>query len=256
MASPAEENSSNWVFDYASLENLPPLDPPCFHWPPHPINVFTPHPSLSVELDDSFANPDCMKEHGSRKRLRSGSCGASDSKAYKEKIRRDRLNDRQDLFLFLLSECLSLSCLPLLFQELCSILEPGRPPKMDKAVILSDAVRMVIQLREEAQKLKESYDNLQAKVIELKTEKTELRDEKLKLKAEKEKIEQRVKALSTPPGFLAHPPPIHAPFAAPSQVVGSKLVPFVGYPGIPMWQLMPPTAVDTSEDHALRPPVA
>lgn len=49
-----------------------------------------------------------------------------------------------------------------------SILEPGRPPKMDKAVILSDAVRMVIHIREEAQNLKESYESLQEKVNELK----------------------------------------------------------------------------------------
>lgn len=39
---------------------------------------------------------------------------------------------------------------------------------MDKAVILSDAVRMVIHMREEAQNLKESYESLQEKVNELK----------------------------------------------------------------------------------------
>lgn len=39
---------------------------------------------------------------------------------------------------------------------------------MDKSVILGDAVRMVVQLRDEAQKLKESNNNLQEKVIELK----------------------------------------------------------------------------------------
>ncbi|KAK6133338.1 hypothetical protein DH2020_032909 [Rehmannia glutinosa] len=142
------------------------------------------------------------------------------------------------------------------FQELSSLLEPGRPPKMDKSVILSDAVRMVIQLREEAQKLKESYDNLQGKVNELKTEKNELRDEKLVLKAEKDKLEQQVKDLSTRPGMLHHLPPIPSHFAAPPQVVGSKIVPVFGFSGIPMWQLMPRTAVDTSEDHTLRPPVA
>ncbi|MCD7467334.1 hypothetical protein HAX54_004726 [Datura stramonium] len=59
------------------------------------------------------------------------------------------------------------------FQELSSILEPGKQPKMDKSVILGDAVRMVVQLRDEAQKLKESYDNLQEKVNELKAEKNE-----------------------------------------------------------------------------------
>ena len=37
------------------------------------------------------------------------------------------------------------------FVELGAILEPGRPPKTDKAAILIDAVRMVSQLRGEAQ---------------------------------------------------------------------------------------------------------
>lgn len=39
---------------------------------------------------------------------------------------------------------------------------------MDKAVILSDAVRMVNQLRDEAKKLKESHEVLQDKINELK----------------------------------------------------------------------------------------
>lgn len=49
-----------------------------------------------------------------------------------------------------------------------SILEPGRPPKTDKSAILNDAVRMVTQLRTEAQKLKESNGELQEKIKELK----------------------------------------------------------------------------------------
>lgn len=52
--------------------------------------------------------------------------------------------------------------------ELASILDPGRPPKMDKTVLLVDAVRMVTQLRDEAQKLKESNENLLGKISELK----------------------------------------------------------------------------------------
>ncbi|CAA2990184.1 transcription factor ILR3-like [Olea europaea subsp. europaea] len=244
MESLLEENgkSSNWLFDYTLLDDipvpcgdLPPLEPNTFHWT-QPHNAFVPPTSLSAEFDDSFGNSDGVRELGSRKRMRSGTCGASDSKSHKEKIRRDKLNDR--------------------FQELSSILEPGRPPKMDKAVILSDAVRMVIHMREEAQNLKESYESLQEKVNELKAEKNELRGEKLKLKTEKEKLGLQVKALSTlPPGYLHHPHPIPAPFAASPPVVGHKLMPFVGYPGIPMWQFMPPTAVDSSEGDAL-PPVA
>uniref|UniRef100_A0A3Q7F6T4 BHLH domain-containing protein n=1 Tax=Solanum lycopersicum TaxID=4081 RepID=A0A3Q7F6T4_SOLLC len=142
------------------------------------------------------------------------------------------------------------------FQELSSILEPGKQPKMDKSVILGDAVRMVVQLRDEAQKLKESNNNLQEKVIELKAEKNELRDEKQKLKAEKDKLEQHLKAMNTQPGFLPHPPAMPSPFSAPHQVFASKMMPYIGYPGIPMWQFVPPAAVDTSEDHSLRPPVA
>ena len=49
-----------------------------------------------------------------------------------------------------------------------SVLDPGRPAKTDKAVILSDAVRVLSQLREEAQKLGESNENLQKKINELK----------------------------------------------------------------------------------------
>lgn len=54
------------------------------------------------------------------------------------------------------------------FLELGSILDPGRPAKMDKAVILSDAVRMISQLRDDAQKLRESNKHLLEKINELK----------------------------------------------------------------------------------------
>ena len=54
------------------------------------------------------------------------------------------------------------------FLELASILDPGRSPKMDKAVLLADAVRMVSQLRDEVQKMKESNKRLVEKINELK----------------------------------------------------------------------------------------
>ncbi|KAF9683482.1 hypothetical protein SADUNF_Sadunf04G0018100 [Salix dunnii] len=142
------------------------------------------------------------------------------------------------------------------FMELGALLDPGRPPNVDKSAILVDAARMVTQLREESQKLKESNESLQEKIDELKAEKNELRDEKQRLKMEKENLEWQLKALSPPPTYLPHPPAIPAPFSAPGQVVGGKLMPFVGYPGISMWQFMPPAVVDTSQDHVLRPPVA
>ncbi|KAF9672204.1 hypothetical protein SADUNF_Sadunf11G0016400 [Salix dunnii] len=189
-----------------------------------------------VEFNNSYENSDDPKESRSRKRVRPRSSNATGSKACREKIRRDRLNDR--------------------FMELGALLDPGRPPKVDKSAILVDAARMVTQLRDESQKLKESNVSLQEKIDELKEEKNELRDEKQRLKTEKENLERQVKALSTPPTFLPHPSAIPAPFSAPGQVIGGKLMPFVGYPGISMWQFMPPAVVDTSQDHVLRPPVA
>lgn len=76
------------------------------------------------------------------------------------------------------------------------------------------------------------------------------------LKAEKEKLEQQLKSLNAQPSFMPPPAAIPAAFAAQGQAHGNKLVPFISYPGVAMWQFMPPAAVDTSQDHVLRPPVA
>ena len=54
------------------------------------------------------------------------------------------------------------------FVELSSVLEPGRPPKSDKAMILSDAARVLVQLRSEAQQLKETNEKLQETIKDLK----------------------------------------------------------------------------------------
>lgn len=98
----------------------------------------------------------------------------------------------------------------------------------------------------------------------MQAEKNELRDEKQRLKADKEKLEQQVEAMSPPTIFLPHHSAMsaalaaqsQAALAAQSQAAGNKLMPFMGYPGVSMWQLMSPAAVDTSQDHVLRPPVA
>ncbi|KAJ9136287.1 hypothetical protein P3X46_033379 [Hevea brasiliensis] len=238
MGSP--NDNANWVFDYGLIEDitvpggdLPSLDPPGALWS---SPSFTNNASLRMDFDGSYANSDGLKDSGSRKRVRPRSCNGLGSKACREKMRRDRLNDR--------------------FMELGALLDPGRPPKMDKSVILADALKMLNQLKDEAQKLKDSNESLQDKINELKVEKSELRYEKQRLKTEKENLEQQVKTLSAGAGFLPHPPAIPVPFPSPSQVVGGKLVPFVGYPGVPMWRLMPPATVDTSQDSVLRSPAA
>jgi len=237
MVSP---ENTNWLYDYGVIDDIPVPEgnfsaPNAvgFSWSVQGVNGSS---NVSVEIDGSLGDSDGAKDCGSKKRGRSEVCCASSSKASREKLRRDRLNDK--------------------FVELGSILEPGRPPKTDKAAVLLDAVRMVTQLRGEAQKLKDSNSSLQEKIKELKAEKNELRDEKQRLKAEKEKLEQQLKAMNAQPGFLPTAPSIPAAFAAQGQAPGNKLVPFIGYPGVAMWQFMPPAAVDTSQDHVLRPPVA
>ena len=94
----------------------------------------------------------------------------------------------------------------------------------------------------------------------LQAEKNELRDEKQRLKAEKESLEQQIKFLNSRPSLVPHPPVIPASaFAAPQgpAAAGHKLMmPVIGYPGFPMWQFMPPSDVDTSNDPKSCPPVA
>ncbi|KAF5481117.1 hypothetical protein F2P56_001797 [Juglans regia] len=232
--------SSNWLFDYEIMGDISvtggPLRAPAsgsFSWGPQPFNCSS---NSSMIVECSFGDSDNLKDVVSRKRLRPETNGATGSKACREKLRRDCLNER--------------------FLELGSIVEPGRPAKTDKTAILIDAIRMMTQLRSEAQKLKKSNEDLQLKIKELKSEKNELRDEKQRLKADKEKLEQQVSAMSGQSGFLPHSSSMVAAFAAEGQASRNKLIPFIGYPSIAMWQFMPPALVDTSQDHVLRPPVA
>ncbi|KAH0926315.1 hypothetical protein HID58_018571 [Brassica napus] len=220
--------NTNWLSDYPLL-----IDGVfSHHSPTFPWQIDGSATTVSVEEVDGFlCDSDVIKEPGSKKRVKSESYAGPSSKACREKQRRDKLNDK--------------------FTELSSILEPGRAPKTDKVAIINDAIRMVNQARDEAQRLKDLNSNLQEKIKELKDEKNELRDEKQKLKTEKDRIEQQLKAINTQPCFLPNPPTLSQP-----QAPVSKLVPFTTYPGFAMWQFMPPAAVDTSQDHVLRPPVA
>lgn len=54
------------------------------------------------------------------------------------------------------------------FTELCSVMDPGKPPKTDKFAILSDAARLVKQLRLEAKRLKGSNEALQNSIKSVK----------------------------------------------------------------------------------------
>uniref|UniRef100_A0A0D9VBC2 BHLH domain-containing protein n=1 Tax=Leersia perrieri TaxID=77586 RepID=A0A0D9VBC2_9ORYZ len=197
-------------------------------------------------IDDVSGDACCLDQSilGKRGRDESSSAGPK-SKACREKIRRDRLNDR--------------------FLELSSVINPDKEAKLDKASILSDAARLLAELRGEAEKLKESNEKLRETIKDLKAEKNELRDEKVGLKAEKERLEQQVKALSVAPtGFvphLPHPAAFHPaafpPFIPPYQAPGNKNAPTpTAFPGMAMWQWLPPTVVDTTQDPKLWPPNA
>lgn len=234
-----------WLFDYGLMEDISgahftaPAPPSAggFTWPSPPgLTCSVPIAAVSTEIESSFIDFEGLKEAGSRKRLKSETINVCGSKAGREKLRRDRMNER--------------------FLELGSILEHGRPPKTDKTAILSDAIRMIMQLRSETERLNESNVDLHEKIKELKAEKNELRDEKQRLKVEKDKLEQQVKAMNIQPNYLAHPTAMRAAFAAQEHTAGNKLMPIVGYPSVAMWQFMPSSVVDTSQDHVLRPPVA
>ena len=86
----------------------------------------------------------------------------------------------------------------------------------------------------------------------MQAEKNGLREEKLILKADKEKMQERVKAMNVvvAQGYVsAHPLTYQAAGA-------NKMVGFPSYGGFQMWQWIPQTVLDTSQDHVLRPPVA
>ncbi|XP_042500053.1 transcription factor bHLH115-like isoform X2 [Macadamia integrifolia] len=213
----------NWnILDYSIIEDAAAAASTDFIW--------NNNQSSCLDFDVSLPGTAAEEKGCTRKRGRSESCNGPGSKACREKMRRDRMNDR--------------------FVDLSSILEPGKPPKTDKSAILCDAIRVLNQLKAESQELKEENEKLQEDIKNLKSEKNELREEKLLLKADKEKLEQQVKAMTVlPAGFVPPPPVAYHPGA-------NKMMAFPSYGGFPMWQWIPPAALDTSQDHVLRPPVA
>ncbi|KAL2947585.1 hypothetical protein AAZX31_20G079100 [Glycine max] len=188
--------------------------------------------SVSTEIDIPGDAVACQEN--TKKRGRTDSCFKAGSKACREKLRRERLNER--------------------FCDLSSVLEPGRPVRTDKPAILDDAIRVLSQLKTEAQELKKTNEKLLEEIKCLKAEKNELREEKLVLKADKERIEKQLKALPVAPaGFMA--PPVAAAAAA-YQAGVNKMAVYPNYGYIPMWQYLPQSVRDTSHDHELRPPAA
>ncbi|XP_057545014.1 transcription factor bHLH104-like isoform X2 [Amaranthus tricolor] len=192
------------------------------------------HPSSCFEIDFSqtssvLQEQECDMEFP-KKRGRTTVCSNPKSKACRERERREKLNDS--------------------FLNLSSVLEPERAAKTDKLAILSDAIRVVKQLRNEAAEYKEENKKLQQEIESLKAEKNELRDEKSTLKAEKEKMEQQMKAMAISGAGMI------PPYPAAYQAGPNKMAVYPSYGMFPMWHYLPPSTRDTSRDHELRPPAA
>ncbi|XP_024019435.1 transcription factor bHLH104 isoform X1 [Morus notabilis] len=227
-------SSGFWDFlDYSFIADDQPAD---FLWSNNSVMDVDFSGGGAVGGNDEHANGDGDGDGASevkeekecpRKRERTESCSKQGSKAYRGKLRRERLNDR--------------------FMDLCSVLEPWRPTRTDKPAILDDAIRVLNQLKDEAQELKETNEKLLEEIKSLKAEKNDIREEKLVLKSDKERMEQQLKTMAMQPsGFMpAHP-----------AAYQNKMAVYPSYSLVPMWHYLPPSTRDTSHDHELRPPAA
>ncbi|KAJ4751210.1 basic helix-loop-helix (bHLH) DNA-binding superfamily protein [Rhynchospora pubera] len=222
---------NGWILDYGAVEE----DPQGYEflWAPQLAEDPTVS-SMIFGFDGS--QKETKNQDNTKKRARQESCAAPGSKACREKQRRDRLNER--------------------FNELCAVLEPGKPPKADKLEILTKTTCLLSQLRTEAQKLKKSNENLQDNIKNLKVEKSSLRDEKTKLKAEKERLEQMLKSTSITPQYVpCQPVPATISYPAPVPAP-NKYVAYTNYQPAAFWQWIPSASLDTTKDAVHWPPVA
>ncbi|KAM3356548.1 Transcription factor [Capsicum baccatum] len=215
----------NW--DLIDINNFIDDVPSDFFWNDQTQNLRT-VAELEAPLSGA-AFQECLETECPRKRGRNESCSKQGNKACRERLRREKLNER--------------------FSELCSVLEPGKPVKTDKMAILGDAIRVLNQLKTESEEYKEMNQKLMEEIKMLKAEKNELREEKLALKADKERMEQELKATAAPASFIPPHPAAYQPAV-------NKMAVFPSYGYVPMWQYLPPSSRDTSQDHQLRPPAA
>ncbi|CAI7934715.1 unnamed protein product [Closterium sp. NIES-54] len=169
------------------------------------------------------------------------------SKATREKLRRDRLNDR--------------------FQELARELGPSATVKVDKAVLLTEAVRLLVRLRTEAASLLTSNQQLQDQIKELKVEKSELREEKSRLKADRDRLRMHLDTLTAPTrtnsflgqsstAVLQSQTASHASYPAHQTPVKVEAVRLPHHQHRTMWQFLQSGVADASADRFLTPPVA
>ncbi|GJP33956.1 hypothetical protein CLOM_g18446 [Closterium sp. NIES-68] len=202
-------------------------------------------------LSPMIKSPDSSRP--ARKRSRDDLEEAGFSKAQREKMRRDRLNDR--------------------FLELGRELDPTTTPRTDKGIILNNAVRVLTGLKAEAAALKQGTWQLQEQIKELKAEKSELRDEKARLKAQRECLQLQLQALPlpTPDRFSSPAAAAAAAAAALAALQAAASGPISSHftvkpqasvpadaahaPGS-VWQWLQSASGDVARDQVLRAPVA
>ncbi|CAI5506559.1 unnamed protein product [Closterium sp. Naga37s-1] len=129
-------------------------------------------PSHGSRKDDEYRTGGAA----SHKRQREEPSETNSNKANREKMRRDRLNDR--------------------FEELARALERSELARADRGSILVDAVRVLAQLRAETSRLRGSAQHMSEQIQELKAEKSELREERARLLANKQQLEDEVRRLA------------------------------------------------------------
>ncbi|CAI5457753.1 unnamed protein product [Closterium sp. Yama58-4] len=112
----------------------------------------------------------------SHERQREEPSESNSNNANREKMRRNRLNDR--------------------FEELARSLERSELARADRGSILVDAVRVLAQLRAERAQLRGSAEHMREQIRELKAEKSELREERACLLASKQQLEDEVRRLA------------------------------------------------------------
>ncbi|CAL8471669.1 g11211 [Coccomyxa elongata] len=108
------------------------------------------HTPTAVKQDHTAQS----KDKGKRNHHMSDSSAAARTKAGRERARRERLNDS--------------------FAELSKVLEPGKAAKTDKSSIITDAIRVVTQLRAENGQLRQLNKFLEERVGTVEKQKSEL----------------------------------------------------------------------------------
>ncbi|RWW23499.1 hypothetical protein BHE74_00005631 [Ensete ventricosum] len=251
--SPNEANGGGWLMDYGLLDDFPAAD---YIWSPQ----FLHDPAAS--------------------RARVESSAAPRTKACREKLRRDRLNDRyNDRFttcVYLTADGSMVRCHERGGQVQRIVLCVGsreassqgrqacrserRHSSSNPIACWSKEAEGVERSTARCDKeskgkafLYLSLSRLSAVVRKVRigwqAEKSELRDEKTRLRCEKEQMEKVLRGISFTPPFTGQS-------AAPAAALPATNDKTFAYMPICMWQWVPPAALDTSQDHVLRPPVA